>query len=581
MKRWIPVALFAVLLAGLIGWRLSQKRAEAADQAKQREARTKAPVGVETAAAVRRDIVKTFEAVGSVEAPQAVALTPRVSGRILSLSVREGDQVQAGQVLVRIDPAEIEAEVRRMQAAVAQAQARLAEAQLTQGSTNVGVQTTIRQQQSLLRTAEAQRRKAQADYAARIGTAQAAVADAQGRISSAEATISQADAAIVTAQANLANASTRLERQQALFAEGATAKQNVDDAQTVVDVQRAAVNEARQRRAAAVAARDSARAQKESTQRQVVVARNQANADVSAAGSAVTQARAGLEAAQSNRAQAPAYQQNLQALAAAVRAAEADLRASEARRNDTILRSPLTGVVTERNLDVGGLAAPSQSVVTVEAVRQLWVTVAVPEEVSRRVYQGQTADVRFDALPNAAFTGRVSQVYPAADPQSRQFTVRVRLDNSQNRVKPGMFGRVSFVTEQARGVVVIPSEAVKKDPKSGQATVTVVGEDAVADVRPVETGLSDNKGIAVTSGLEPGEKVVTLATRPPKDGQTVRVGGGRRGGDKALTPGPSPRLGRGVPDAAGAPAVAPSPSSSPLPNLGEGPGVRASARQGG
>src|SRR3712207_4262720 len=124
MKRWLYVVIPVLLLAGLIGWRMSQKRAEAAREQKAAQAMRSAPALVETAAVRRQDIIKTFQAVGNVEAPLAVDVTPKVMGRILSLTVREGDRVMAGQVLVRIDPAEVQAEVRQKQAALAQARSR-------------------------------------------------------------------------------------------------------------------------------------------------------------------------------------------------------------------------------------------------------------------------------------------------------------------------------------------------------------------------------------------------------------------------------------------------------------------------
>src|SRR5687767_1542037 len=108
-KRWILFLVPAVLLFGMIGWRISQKKAEAAAQRSQQAARGKAASVVAAAVASKRDIVKLYEAVGSVEAPNTVNVTPKVSGRLQYLQVREGDAVQAGQVIARLDPAEVEA----------------------------------------------------------------------------------------------------------------------------------------------------------------------------------------------------------------------------------------------------------------------------------------------------------------------------------------------------------------------------------------------------------------------------------------------------------------------------------------
>lgn len=547
MKRWIYVGVAALVLAALIGWRLTQKRAEAADQAKQRQARGKAPATVETATAMRQDIVKRFEGVGSVEAPVAVNLAPKVTGRLLSLGVREGDPVRAGQVLARIDATEVEALVRQKEAALAQARSRLAEARITQGSTRVGLASEISRQQATVGTAQAQNRQAQADVGAQITAAQEAVTQATGGVTAAEANIARAEATIRSAQANLSNARTQLQRQEALYQEGATAKENVDNARTAVEVQEATLGEARQQRAAAVAARDQAVSQRKAAQQQVAIVRNKARADTAVANAAVTQARAALRSAQANRAQGPAYVQNLAALRATVAAAEADLRATQAQRADAVLRAPINGVVTARNMDPGSLATAGQPLLSLQDVRQVWVTTSVPEEVSRRVFAGQPAQVTFDALPGKMFFGKVVQVNPAADPQSRQFTLRVRLANASGQIRSGLFGRVVLETERARQALVVPREAVTRDREQASdphaGTVTVVSAQNTAETRPVRTGLSDANRIAVVSGLRAGEKIVILSGRTLKDGQPVKAGdsksnrGGGRGGGAAASAG--------------------------------------------
>src|SRR5690349_19017065 len=91
-KRWIIFLVPAVLLFGMIGWRITQKKSEAAAQKTQQAARGKAGGIVSAASAVQRDIVKTYEAVGTVEAPNTVNVTPKVAGRLQYLQVREGDR---------------------------------------------------------------------------------------------------------------------------------------------------------------------------------------------------------------------------------------------------------------------------------------------------------------------------------------------------------------------------------------------------------------------------------------------------------------------------------------------------------
>jgi HlyD family secretion protein len=543
MKRWISILSAALLLSVLIGWRLTQKQAKAAAEKQAGAAMRSAPALVETVPVTRQDIVKAFEAVGSVEAPFAVDISSEVAGRIVYLLAREGDRVQAGQILVRIDPADLTSEMHRRRAALEAARARLSEATLTKDAQRVSVSSEVRQRKTALNTARALERKAKADYDVQIASADANVTAAEGRVKAAEADIAGADAGIASAQANVDNARTFLERQEALLTKGFVAKQLVDNARTGLKVQEAALNRAKEFQKAAVAARDSARAEKQAAEKQAQVTRNQADADVAAATSAVAQAQAMLETAQANIAQTPAYAQNLAALQATVAAAEADLRSAQNRLGDTTIRSPLNGVITRRMVDPGAIVPLNQPILSVQAVQQVWATVSVPEEISRFLFTEQPATVAFDALPRETFTGKIAQILPAADVQSRQFTVRVRLDNRANRIRPGMFGRVRFVTQQARNATVVPLEAIKPDPaKPGVGSVTVI-VDGKAQTRQVETGLDNGKQMVVKKGLAEGDQVIILSAGQVKEGQKVRTGtkeGENKEGEREKAKGESP-----------------------------------------
>src|SRR3954452_11551194 len=99
MRRWLYVLVPLLILGVLIGWRLHTKQIEVAAQTKQRQARKSAVPVVAAAVAKVKDIVPTFEAVGSVQAPLNVKIASKVTGRIDFLQVREGDRVPRGQVL--------------------------------------------------------------------------------------------------------------------------------------------------------------------------------------------------------------------------------------------------------------------------------------------------------------------------------------------------------------------------------------------------------------------------------------------------------------------------------------------------
>jgi HlyD family secretion protein len=523
MRRWILFLLPVLLLGGLIGWRLNVKGQEKREQDNAAQARKTAAPNVSVVEASRRDIEHVFEGIGSVDSPFNVKIASKITGRLEFLELREGDKVTVGQVIARIDPSELEAQVRQQQANVAEAQARLAQAELNTNPTSVGVTSQIRQQQAAVNSARANFNQVQQNYNAQVAAAQSSVTDAQARVDSATSAIANAQASLRSARANLANIQARYNRTNDLYKQGFIAAQDVDDARTQVDVQKGAVEVAQGQLDGAQSARESALAQKNAAQKQADIVATKGKSDIEASRAALRQAQASLDLARANTAQRPAFQANLDALRAAVAAAQAQLRNVQALLDQSILRSSITGYVTGRYMDPGTIATAGQPIVAIQALRQVYVTTSVPEDISRQVHEGMMADASFDALPNKTFRGKITQVNPAADPQSRQFTVRITLDNPQNLVKPGMFARVRLVTERFPNALVVPREAVKTT-KDGPV-VTVVDAGNVAHLRPVKTGPEDTTGIAIQEGVQPGEKVVTLSQMPLKEGQAVKTGG--------------------------------------------------------
>jgi RND family efflux transporter MFP subunit len=446
--------------------------------------------------------------------------------------VREGDRVRKGDVLVRIDPSEVEAQVRQQRAAVAEARYRLAQAKLTQNPTTVGINTQIRQQKASVASARAEYNQVRHNADAQLATVRASVTDYQGRVQSAEASIENAKAAIDSANANLDNAKSKYNRVYDLYKQGFIAAQEVDDAKAAVSVQQSALEITRGQLRSATAQRESIIAQKKAAEQQVSITEAKTTADIEAAKAKLEQAFASVDYAQANTVQKSAYQQSIAALQASVDAAIAGLRSAEARRADTVLRSPMDGVVTGRYLDPGAVVTAGQAVLSVQFMHQIWVSISVPEELIPKLHLGQQASIQLDAYPKRPFTGSIIQINPAADAQSRQFTVRVILDNHENQLHPGMFARVSLITDRTPKAIVVPREAIQHD-RSGEF-ITVVPKNMKAERRFVTTGASGTDVVAITQGIKPGEKVVVMSASPVKEGQLVRAGrkGNHRGGQR-------------------------------------------------
>lgn len=555
MRRLLWIVPLLVLV-GLIGWRVGQKSAEtgggpggpgaAAGRGGQGGGRGGAGAAggrggtsVEVAVAAPTDIVDSVEAVGTAASPLTVRLSPTTSGRITYLQARVGDHVSAGQLLVRIDPSTAEGGVLQGLASVSEAQSRLAQAQVTVGASDIGIENEIRTQSAAIARAQASLNQARKTLEAQVAAAQAAVEQQEAAVRSAQADVVSAQANVTSAEANAKSAEARERRTRNLFNQGFIAAQDLDDAVAAAEAARSAVDVATQNVAANRAKVVQAQAQRNAAQAQVTVVRRQAQASVLTAQADLRSAQAAYQTAVANRAQKPANRRNLEALQASVRAAQGQLAEASATKANTELRSTVDGFVTERSADPGTLAQPGTPVLTVSVVKQIYVETSYPLDYSGEVRPGGEATVTFDSIPDRTFVGRIKDVNQAADPQSRQFLVRVAVDNPDETIRPGMFGRVRVILEHHQVPVAVPITAVTTKPNSG-TTLTMVDENNTAHVVTVQTGAKDDKNVEIVQGLSAGQRVVMIAARAVQDGAKVqivtanasgargRAGGGRR-----------------------------------------------------
>lgn len=525
MKRWIGIGVPFLIVLSLVGWRVVAEKEGAAKIKEGQKSRTGSAPVVEVATAASRPIVKSIEAVGNLEAPFVVRLSPKIAGRIEYLEVREGDEVQPGQALIRIDPTELDAQLLQQQAQVSEARSRLAQAQMTQGATDANVQSAVKVQSAAVTSAEADFRQVERNYDAIVSASESRVNEAKASVSSKQAIVRQRSSELNAAKASAKNAKARMDRAETLVKKGFISDQQAEDARTAYENAQAQVIVAENQVSSAESDVNSARAQQTTAEKELSVAKEKGKADIAAARARVVQAKALQEQAVANKAQSPAYRENLKALQASVEAAEAGLRQLSARRSDTVLSSPIAGTVTERTADPGTLASPGQAIVTVQYLKWLYVDAAIPVDSSAQVYSGQAVQIRLDAFPNRKFTGKIEKINRSADPQSRQFNVKMRLDNPKEELRPGMFARISIVTETVRPPVVVPISAISRG-RDGES-VMVLDANNKATKRMVKTGLSDQQGIGIEAGLKPGDRVVTLSYAPIREGQQVKVAGGK------------------------------------------------------
>jgi RND family efflux transporter MFP subunit len=189
---------------------------------------------------------------------------------------------------------------------------------------------------------------------------------------------------------------------------------------------------------------------------------------------------------------------------------------------NSVLRSPVSGVITARNYDVGDMYAMAAPLFTVEQIVPVKLLVGISESDYSKVKKGDKVEIVADALPGKTFEGKIRKVYPTIDPATRTFTVEVVVNNYKRELRPGMFARVT-VTFGVNNSVVIPDVAVVKQQGSGERFVYILNEDGTVNYQKVVLGRRMGAEYEVLEGIADGAKVVTGGQIRLKDGIKVTV----------------------------------------------------------
>jgi len=186
------------------------------------------------------------------------------------------------------------------------------------------------------------------------------------------------------------------------------------------------------------------------------------------------------------------------------------------------ITTPRGGIISSRTVNIGELTDPSKEMFQVADLSTVWLVSDLYEKDIAQVKLGQTATVSLDSLPGRTFTGRISYLGSALDPQTRTLPVRIIIPNPGLGLRPGMFARAQLQVA-SRSQLAVPQSALQRNGDFTFAYVPVAPH--TYEERRVTVGVADNGYIAITDGLKSGERVATQGTLALK-GEALKIVGG-------------------------------------------------------
>ncbi|MDZ7965733.1 MAG: efflux RND transporter periplasmic adaptor subunit [Nostoc sp. DedSLP03] len=419
-----------------------------------------------------QNVTLRITASGKVVPVQSVNISPKNPGVLSQLYVEQGDRIQQGQILARMDSAGIEAQRSQYRANLAQSQAQLAEALAGSRPQEIA--------QARARLAQAQAQLA----AAKAGNRPQEIAQSQ----------SQVDAA----QARVNYTSEQVKRYQYLYEQGAEKKQLLDQAISDDKSARANLEEAKKRFSLV----QSGTRTEEIDQRQA----------------AVNEARAALVLLEDGTRSEEIVQRQ-----AAVASAEAQLKGVQVQLEDTIIRAPLSGIVTQKYAEPGAFVTPTTSASTsasatsssiVAVARGLEILAQVPEADLGRMKPGQQVEIVADAYPDRVFKGHVRLIAPEAVVEQgvTSFQVRVAIDTGIDKLRSGLNVDLTFLGDRVNNALVLPTVSIVTE--KGKTGVLVPDAKNKPQFREVTVGAQIQDQTQILEGVKAGDRIFV---NPPKD----------------------------------------------------------------
>ena len=189
---------------------------------------------------------------------------------------------------------------------------------------------------------------------------------------------------------------------------------------------------------------------------------------------------------------------------------------------NTILKSPISGIVTARNYDEGDMYAMTQPLFVIQKINPVKMLINISESQYSQIKKGMEVDITTEAYGDQVFKGVVDLIHPTINAMTHTFAVEVRFANNDMILRPGMFARVT-VNYGDNFRVVVPDRAVMKQVGSGEQYVYVLNDDGTVTYTVVELGRRMGNRYEVISGLDDNATVVMTGQTKLKNGIAVDV----------------------------------------------------------
>ena len=196
--------------------------------------------------------------------------------------------------------------------------------------------------------------------------------------------------------------------------------------------------------------------------------------------------------------------------------------------NNTIIKSPISGVISDKALNIGQMASQGTALAKVNDISSVYATIQVPQEKISGIKIGQAATVTVDGV-DKKYDGVIQNIDLSADTSSRVFNCKIKIDNGDKSLLPGIFGKVQLISGQKTEIITIPINALVGS--EGNYSV-FINDNGKAKKQKITIGETDENNVEITSGVKVGDIVICSNTGSLQDGNEIEVTSKQDGGSE-------------------------------------------------
>ena len=202
---------------------------------------------------------------------------------------------------------------------------------------------------------------------------------------------------------------------------------------------------------------------------------------------------------------------------------EANVKRLEALENFKVVKAPFDGIVTVRNIDIGGLvnAGSGNPLFIVAQIKPLRVYINVPQSLAPGINTGDAAELRLNEMPDEVFPGKVVRTAGAIDPNSRTLLTEVDVPNEDGKLLPGAYVQVHLMSGATGQTLLVPESSLLF--RSEGPTLGVVSSDNRVQLKKIKIGRDLGTRLEIVQGLSPGDRVIVSPSDSLASGQLVKI----------------------------------------------------------